>query len=72
MQAKGDEIEQAAIEIKISEMKHRLIDEPAPIIGDDQLGIALLHFFVVGDGVVAKREGDENDQCTNKIAAMAS
>ena len=25
----GDEIEQAAIEIKISEMKHRLIDEPA-------------------------------------------
>ena len=62
LQAKGDEIEQAAIEIKISEMKHRLIDEAAPIIGDDQLGIALLHLFVVGDRVVAKRVGDENDQ----------
>ena len=62
LQAKGHEIEQAAIEIKISEMKHRLIDEPASIIGDDQFGIALLHFLVVGDGIVAKRESDQNDK----------
>src|SRR5262249_12417049 len=66
LQTKRNEIEQAAIEIKISEMKHRLIQEPAPIIGDDQLGITLLDFFVIGDRIVAKREGDENDQCAEQ------
>ncbi len=61
-QSNRNHVEQAAIQIEISEVKQGLIGEAAGIIGDNQFAIALLHFFVVGDGIIAKGEDDERNQ----------
>src|SRR5215475_7036621 len=62
LQAERSEIEQTAVEIKVPEMEHRLIDQTASVVGDDQFGVTLLNLFVVGNAVVAEGESDEDDQ----------
>ena len=57
-----NQIEQAAIEVEVLEMEHRLIGKPARVIGDDELAVALLDFLIVGDRVIAKGEGHEDDE----------
>ena len=58
----GDDVEQAAIEIKVFEGEDALVPEAAAIIGDDQFAVVMLHAFIVGDRVVlegAQRDDDE-------------
>jgi hypothetical protein len=50
------------LNMRIAEVKQRLINEAAGVIGDDHFAVTVLDFLVVGDGVVAERETDENDQ----------
>ncbi len=57
----GNDVEQAAVEIKVLEAEDALVREAAGIIGDDQLAVVMLHAFIVGDGVIlegAKRDDD--------------
>jgi hypothetical protein len=56
LQPDGDEIEQAAVETKIAEMKQRLVGKAGGIVGDDHLAVALLYFLVVRDRVVLEGE----------------
>ena len=62
LEADRDHVKQAAIQIEIPEMKQRLVDKAARVIGDDHLAVTLLHFLVIGDGVVAEGENDEDNQ----------
>ena len=48
----GNDVEQAPVEIKVLEAEDALLRQAAGIIGNDQLTVALLHFFIVGDGVI--------------------
>ena len=62
LEADRDHVKQAAIQIEVPEMKQRLVDKAAGVIGDDHLAVTLLHFLVVGDGVVSEGESDECNQ----------
>ena len=62
LHADRDNVEQAAIQIQIPEVKQPLIDKAAGVIGDDHFAVALLHFLVVGDGVVAEGARHQNEQ----------
>ena len=60
-EADGDHIEKAAIQIEVPEMEQGLIGKPACVVANDELPVALLHFLIVGNRVVAEGEGDDND-----------
>jgi hypothetical protein len=51
----GNDVEQPAVEIEVAEIEQRPIGKSAGVIGDDELAVAMLHFFVVGNGVVVQR-----------------
>ena len=57
----GNDVEQAAVEIEVLKAEDALVRQAAGIIGNDQLAVALLHLFIIGDGVIlegAKRDDD--------------
>ena len=66
LDADRNHVEQAAVQIEVPEMKQRLVDEAARVIGDDHLAVTLLHLLVIGDGVVAEGENDEDNQRTEQ------
>jgi hypothetical protein len=66
LQSDGRNVKQAAVKIKIPEVKERPISESATIIAYDQSAVMLLHFFVVGDRVIAKGRRDKSNERDEK------
>src|SRR5438477_216101 len=62
----GNDVEQAAVEIKVLKIEYALIAEPARIISDDQFAIVVLHAFVVGDRIVPEGAQHEDDEAGEK------
>ena len=58
-----DDVEQAAIQIEIVELKQGAVGEAAFVIIEDQLTVMMLHPLVVGDGVDAEGHHHEDEQC---------
>jgi hypothetical protein len=62
-EADGNDIEHAAIEIKILEAEEALVPEAARIVGDDQFAVVMLHSFIVGDRIaLVGQQRDEHER----------
>ena len=57
-----DHVEQPAIKIEIVEVEHGLIGQAAGVISEDELAVAMLHQFVIGDGVIVESQQDDNGE----------
>jgi hypothetical protein len=62
LQPDGNDVEQTAVKIKISEVEDRLIGQAAGVIANDQLTVTLLHLLIVGDAVIAESKCNETGQ----------
>ena len=77
LEQQRQDVEQAAVQIKIDVVEQRLVGEAAGVIGNDQLAVMLLHFLVVGDGVgIVGGEGErqqyDQQRGDREIIAVAS
>src|ERR1700752_1310769 len=53
-EARGDDIEQASIEIEVAESEYRVVDHAASIVFEDQLPIMMLQALVVRYRIVVE------------------
>ena len=59
---RGDDVEQAAIEVEIVEVEQREVSHAAGVVGDDQFAVVLLHAFIIADAIVAKGQHDDGEE----------
>ena len=73
LQSVRNHVEQASVKIEIPEVEQCLIGKSARVIGDNQFTIALLHFLIIGDRIIAEGEGHNCDkrseQCRRREVA---
>ena len=68
-QGDGNDVEQAAIKIKVIEMKYAEVTKPAHVVGDDQLAVMVLNTLVVGDRVIPEGAERDDDECRYQNAS---
>jgi hypothetical protein len=62
LEADRDDVEEAPVEVEIPEVEQSLIRKGAAVVRDDEFAVALLDLLIVGDGIIAERRENEDNQ----------